>query len=88
MLFDLKHTLHSNLSSSATELSSLPLGHPLAVVDWTTFANVSVSKTFPPAVAKKVQSLHLSHIDVDVYIYMYIYVYVYVDVDVYVYVCV
>jgi hypothetical protein len=44
----------SCISSSASSLSSLPPAHPLALVDWVVFSNVSTFTEFPPPLENKV----------------------------------
>lgn len=42
---------------SASDLSSLPRSHPLAIVDWAIFANASTSDNFPPPAVGKVNKM-------------------------------
>ena len=44
----------SCIPSSASSLSSLPPAHPLALVDWVVFSNVSTFTEFPPPLENKV----------------------------------
>jgi hypothetical protein len=43
---------------SASDLSSLPRTHILAIVDWAVFANVSTFDEFPPPAVGKVRDLY------------------------------
>ncbi len=44
----------SCIPSSASSLLSLPSAHPLALVDWVVFSNVSTFTEFPPPLENKV----------------------------------
>lgn len=46
---------------SASDLSSLPRTHILAIVDWAVFANVSTSDVFPPPAVGKVRDWYHYH---------------------------